>query len=78
MSVPEDCRLTWIDYPDCDFFYWTQWELSDGDCFEDGPCESHCWLCTKYKAANGSKAGSLLWITSRAAPGLRAETHKQR
>ena len=54
LSVPEACRLTWIDYPDCDFFYWTQWELSDGDCFEDGPCYCHCWLCTKYKAANGS------------------------
>ena len=22
--------------------------------WQDGPCECRCWLCTKYKAANGS------------------------
>ena len=35
LSVPEACRLTWKDYPDCDFFYWTQWELCDGDCTDN-------------------------------------------
>ena len=51
LSVPEACKLTWKDDPDNDYFYWTQWELCDGDCSENEPCECHCWLCTKYQAS---------------------------
>ena len=53
LSVPEACRLTWKDDSDNDYFYYTQWELGDGDCFEDGPCDCRCWLCTKYQAYHG-------------------------
>ena len=48
------------DTPDNDFFFWTSWPLEDDDCAQiigsviGGPCECHCWLCTKYKVANGS------------------------
>ena len=43
------------DSPDNDFFYHTQWPLEDDVCSQDGPCECHCWLCTKYKAANAKE-----------------------
>jgi hypothetical protein len=52
--MSECWELIEIDHPDNDFFFFTTWTLEDDDCTQDGPCECRCWLCTKYKAANGS------------------------
>ena len=55
LTMGECWDLIEKDSPDNDFFYYTQWLLEDDDCTQDGPCECHCWLCTKYKAANAKE-----------------------
>jgi hypothetical protein len=56
LTMSQCWKLIEKDSPDNDFFFWTSWPLDDDDCatWSDEPCECHCWLCTKYKAAKGS------------------------
>ena len=62
LTMDQCYKLIEKDRPDNDFFFWTSWPLEDDDCstWSDdsvgirGQCECHCWLCTKYQAADRS------------------------
>ena len=62
LTMSQCYELIEKDSPDNDFFFFTQWPLEDDDCstWSDdsvgirGQCECHCWLCTKYQAADRS------------------------
>ena len=60
LTMSQCYELIEKDSPDNDFFFWTSWPLEDDDCAQiigsviGGPCECHCWLCTRYKGAKGS------------------------